>query len=115
MCGIAGKIFKNKKGSINNIENYAVFLKERGPENTGFYEKNNVVLLHTRLSIIDLSIEANQPMVYNDVGITFNGEIYNYKQLKQELSEYRFKTTSDTEVIIAGYKHWGIDELLQKS
>jgi asparagine synthase (glutamine-hydrolysing) len=114
MCGIAGKIIRNKKAEVCDIENYAPFLKERGPENIGYFEKKNVSLLHTRLSIVDLSSSANQPMVYNDIAITFNGEIYNYKELKKELGYLNFKTNSDTEVLIIGYKVWGIKKLLQK-
>ena len=76
----------------------------------------NVALGHARLSIIDLSSHANQPFFYGDkVVITFNGEIYNYQSLRQELiKEHEFKTHSDTEVLCVGYLAWGIDGLLAR-
>lgn len=87
-------------------------LYHRGPDDEGFYIKNNIGLGHRRLSIIDLST-GNQPM-YNDdqrIVIVFNGEIYNYIELKEELIRlgYNFSTSSDTEVIIKAYEEWGTD------
>lgn len=82
----------------------------RGPDRTSFWLDDGVSLGHNRLSIIDLSEGANQPMEdgAGDCIIVFNGEIYNFKELKKELSSvYEFKTKSDTEVILAGYKVWG--------
>jgi len=85
-------------------------LSHRGPDADGFYIDEDVSLGHNRLSVIDLSEEANQPMQDNDgeLVIVYNGEIYNFLDIKRELeSEYDFKTKSDTEVILAGYRKWG--------
>lgn len=88
-------------------------LKHGGPDNEGMYanEKQQVVLGHRRLSLIDLSESGNQPMSYAEgrFEITFNGEIYNYKDLKSELQHkgVQFRTHSDTEVILAAFEQWG--------
>ena len=84
-------------------------LSYRGPDADGIYTDERVSLGHNRLSIIDLSPEANQPMSDNeeDLVIVYNGEIYNFQEVKKELGEYDFKTKSDTEVILAGYRKWG--------
>jgi len=91
-------------------------LKHRGPDNTGEYHgksgKKKIFLGHQRLSIIDLSKEGNQPMMTADekVVIVYNGEIYNFQDLKSEfLQEYRFRSNSDTEVILYMYEKFGID------
>ena len=85
-------------------------LSYRGPDSKGIFTDEGISLGHNRLSIIDLSASANQPMYDNrqELVMVFNGEIYNFKELKKELeSEYKFKTQSDTEVILAGYRKWG--------
>jgi asparagine synthase (glutamine-hydrolysing) len=112
MCGIAGYI--NLKAPIEKtIFNSMVdSLIHRGPDGWGafFNEKKTVALGHRRLSFIDLSETGKQPMsnVTSDICITFNGEIYNYKELREELSaNYSFKTETDTEVILAAYSTWG--------
>ena len=109
MCGIAGIISENP-----SLEDLTIMLLEqahRGPDHTGFYvDKNFSVLGHNRLSIIDLSKQANQPFSdqTNRFYLTYNGEIYNYKELREELqSKYNFKTSSDTEVLLASYMIWG--------
>ncbi len=82
----------------------------RGPDGTGIFTDDSVSLGHNRLSIIDLSDRASQPMKSADetLVIIFNGEIYNFERLKKELvNEYPFKTNSDTEVILAAYQKWG--------
>ena len=82
----------------------------RGPDGFGYYNNANIALGHRRLSIIDLST-GDQPMFSDDgkIVLVFNGEIYNYIELREELIKlgYHFKTTSDTEVIIIAYQHWG--------
>lgn len=86
--------------------------KHRGPDASSFWCGHGVSLGHNRLSIIDLSEEANQPMWDNEkkIVITYNGEIYNFPELREQLSlEYSFSTKSDTEVILAAYKKWGIE------
>ena len=87
-------------------------LEHRGPDSTGVFKFRNIVLGHTRLSIQDLSENAHQPMtVDNKLWIIFNGEIYNFKEIKETLISkgYKFKSSSDTEVILNSYYEWGID------
>lgn len=81
----------------------------RGPDYTGVKKINDITFGHLRLSILDLDPRSNQPMTVENLTIVFNGEIYNYKSIKQELVElgHLFKTESDTEVLLIGYKHWG--------
>ena len=117
MCGIYGRI--NKKSEINKdiFLSSLDTLKSRGPDNSGTCFDKNIGLGFRRLSIIDLSEKGNQPMFdeIGDVGIVFNGEIYNFKELKDELGDgFEWKSHSDTEVLLNGYKKWGLDELLQK-
>ena len=108
MCGIAGYINYTNKPEKKILKQMTDRIAHRGPDAEGFYLDNIAALGHRRLSIIDLST-GDQPMYSNDkkIVIVFNGEIYNYKELKKELKEYKFKTTSDTEVLIAGYQKWG--------
>lgn len=111
MCGIAGIINqKNRAVEEAVINNLTDAVAHRGPDGRGVLINNNVALGHRRLSIIDLSTQANQPMCYgDDLAIVFNGEIYNYLEIKSTLIKqgFTFKTHSDTEVILAAYKHWG--------
>jgi asparagine synthase (glutamine-hydrolysing) len=107
MCGIAGFNWEDKEKALKMGE----CIKYRGPDAEGIFSEE-ITLVHKRLAIIDLSPSANQPMFSSDkkLVITFNGEIYNYKELRKELSDsYNFVTQSDTEVILAGYKVWGRD------
>lgn len=108
MCGIAG--FNWKDEGLG--EKMASSILHRGPDASGVFVGEGVTLAHRRLAIIDLSPSANQPMVSDsgDLHITFNGEIYNFEEIKNELKDsYNFKTKSDTEVILAGYERWGKD------
>jgi asparagine synthase (glutamine-hydrolysing) len=106
MCGLVGFI---GKGSERDLAQMIATLKHRGPDDTGLYVASGVGLGHARLSIIDLSPLGHQPMWNADhtVVIVFNGEIYNYKELKKELGSYSFQSSSDTEVIIALYEKYG--------
>lgn len=115
MCGICGFITK-KNIRINDLERMNATLAHRGPDDNGeeIYElKDNwrVGFGHRRLSIIDLSENGHQPMHTLDgrISVIFNGEIYNFKDLKRELLNYPFKTHCDTEVLLAAYLTWGID------
>ncbi|MRR37318.1 asparagine synthetase B, partial [bacterium] len=83
-------------------------LGHRGPDEHGMHTFSNCVLGHTRLSVVDLSTGA-QPMLSEDMkkGITFNGEIYGYRAIRENLRNYLFRTTSDTEVILALYEKYG--------
>ena len=105
MCGIAGAITHKPINELN-INNTKFSLGRRGPD-SNFHtvqrnEKGNyITLIHTRLSIIDLNERSNQPMQHNSINLIFNGEIYNYLEIKNYLSEYiQFSTGSDTEVLL---------------
>lgn len=113
MCGIYGT---TRIYSSNVIERKLNAMKFRGPDYQGFKSYDVVsggtlTLGHVRLSILDLDKRSNQPFQYNDrISVVFNGEIYNYKELKaQYLSEVTFRTTSDTEVLCAMYEKFGYD------
>lgn len=113
MCGIVG--FYNKEGNKEAIiKKMADKIKHRGPDGEGYYIDENIALGHRRLSIIDID-GGNQPMFTEDkkIVVVFNGEIYNYLELKEELKQYEFKTSCDTEVLLHGYKEWG-EELPKK-
>lgn len=115
MCGIAG-ILSTSTNNRQIVESMNAMLIHRGPDGHGYYEGENVALGHRRLSIIDLSDFASQPMYSTDgnLVIVYNGELYNFKDLKERLkSHYSFKTQSDTEVILAAFKTWGQDCLKQ--
>ncbi|OGS71062.1 MAG: asparagine synthase (glutamine-hydrolyzing) [Flavobacteria bacterium RIFCSPLOWO2_12_FULL_35_11] len=110
MCGIAGIVGENASEERMNL--MLLSQKHRGPDFTGKYIAKEIVLGHNRLKIIDLSEAANQPFYSegNRYILIFNGEIYNYLELKEELqNEYDFKTASDTEVLLAAYLKWGKD------
>lgn len=120
MCGISGIIAFNAitssdETSLIKMRNAIV---HRGPDHQGLWKDDSVVFGHNRLSIIDLSEQANQPMVSTDenVIICFNGEIYNHAEIKQELvGLHKFKTDhSDTEVVINAYKEWGLEKALER-
>lgn len=115
MCGIAGLWSFNKRIDETVLISMRDALTHRGPDDAGMYidEKHGVGLGHRRLSILDLSPLGHQPMSNEDesIWITFNGEIYNFKEIREDLVKrgYRFKSNSDTEVVIKAYQEWGID------
>src|SRR5262249_10947760 len=94
------------------IERMNKKLAHRGPDDEGAFVDDNVALGHRRLSIIDLSPAGHQPMSYGRLVITYNGELYNFRELKSHLQKLDrslvFKTHTDTEVILAAYKQWGM-------
>lgn len=105
MCAINGFNFKNEA----LIRKMNETTRHRGPDGAGIFCDDNISLGHNRLSIIDLSDAGKQPM-WSQSGrfsIVFNGEIYNYREIKKELTDYPFKSASDTEVILAAYERWG--------
>ncbi|MEL0008705.1 MAG: asparagine synthase (glutamine-hydrolyzing) [Flammeovirgaceae bacterium] len=106
MCGIYITNLDLKKDSIINKINR---IKFRGPDNTGYSKVGKISVAHLRLSIIDLDKRSNQPFYYDGLYLTYNGEVYNYKEIRAELINlgYKFKTTSDTEVILISYHKWG--------
>jgi asparagine synthase (glutamine-hydrolysing) len=113
MCGIAGYISLTNKVTVNDLKIGADLLNHRGPDADGFYFRDDqkLGLAHRRLSILDLSTSANQPMFSADgrYCIVFNGEIYNFRELARELpcKGASLKTTSDTEVILRLFAHQG--------
>ena len=115
MCGIAGIVYE---GSLQESAKVAVrrmigFQRHRGPDGEGFFDTAGVSLGHCRLAIIDLSDRGHQPMTNSEkrFWITYNGEIYNYLELAEELRAqgYRFQGKSDTEVLLNAYLCWGED------
>ena len=121
MCGIAGGFWLDPSRSINQrVEEALSVLRRRGPDHQGYdrhivLNNSMVVLGHTRLSIIDLSSAAQQPMYSKDsrFGVVFNGEIYNYLEIREELEGLgvEFRTRSDTEVLLAAWAKWGAEAL----
>jgi asparagine synthase (glutamine-hydrolysing) len=112
MCGIVGILSENLDKDVDSITFNRILdtLKRRGPDESGNYKGNKAILGHTRLSIIDLS-GGKQPIYNEDETkcIVFNGEIFNYREIKIELLKlgHIFRTTSDTEVILHSYEEWG--------
>ncbi len=112
MCGFCGEIrFDDRPIDLGALAAVNAVMEPRGPDSSGLFQQGRVALGHRRLSIIDLSTHANQPMVDSDLGLTaaFNGCIYNYKELRAELSEqgYRFFSHGDTEVVLKAFHAWG--------
>jgi asparagine synthase (glutamine-hydrolysing) len=114
MCGLCGEIrFDGSMADTTAVARMVEQLVPRGPDGQGAWSNGRVAFGHRRLSVIDLSAHGAQPMVDNELGLTavFNGCIYDYRELRAELEGrgYRFFSTSDTEVILKGYHHWGTD------
>lgn len=113
MCGIVGFCDFLKKSSSDILKNMTDILHHRGPDDSGYFwdenEYSQIALGHRRLSILDLSAHGHQPMSFEHLDIVFNGEVYNFKEIKKELLElgYSFHSDSDTEVILKSYHQWG--------
>jgi asparagine synthase (glutamine-hydrolysing) len=113
MCGISGFVDFNKKTERAVLEKMNRMLNHRGPDGEGYGIYNNDIAViglgHRRLSIIDLTEGGSQPQTLGSLHITFNGEIYNYAEIKKELEQkgHQFHSHSDTEVILHAYKEWG--------
>ncbi len=114
MCGIVGFCDFNKKSNKQILIDMTDVLHHRGPDDSGysFYENEyaNIGLGHRRLSVLDLSSHGHQPMVFKALEIIYNGEVYNFKEIRVELEnyDYTFESDSDTEVILKAYHKWGI-------
>src|SRR4030095_2245192 len=110
MCGIAGFVDFKKKSDEPILREMSSCLAHRGPDGQGIFflrtEDATIGLGHRRVSIIDLSASGNQPMHYEGLHVIFNGEIYNYNEIREELISlgHHFLTHSDTEVILHGWK-----------
>lgn len=114
MCGICGFITPNKVTG-EELRTMNATLVHRGPDGQGAEQYQlrdgwDVGFAHRRLSIMDLSANGRQPMHTMDdrISVVFNGEIYNYRELKKELSDYVYRSVCDTEIILAAYLKWGI-------
>src|SRR5690349_20853324 len=112
MCGIAGILnLRREPVQEKMLRGMTDCLAHRGPDSDGVFLDQEVALGHRRLSIIDLSSSANQPFTDNSgrYVLIFNGEMYNFQEVKAQLTDYHFKTTSDTEVLLAAYAKWGVE------
>ena len=112
MCGICGELrLDGTAPAPQTIQDMVQVLQRRGPDHEGSYFSGAVGLGHRRLAVIDLSAQANQPMIDTDTGmaIVFNGTIYNYPELRRQLTGlgHTFRSTGDTEVILKAYAQWG--------
>ncbi len=120
MCGLFGFALPNADSIPEALVARGVralqTLHHRGPDQTGYEVIGGVFMGHTRLAIIDLSEAGRQPMVTQDsqVAMTVNGEIYNHRVLRQEVGVHAFRSQSDSEVLLLGYRHFGLDKLLAK-
>ncbi|NQX22875.1 N-acetylglutaminylglutamine amidotransferase [Curtobacterium sp. VKM Ac-2852] len=120
MCGLAGEIrFDGRAPDVGAVARMTGCMTHRGPDGDGLWARGPVALGHRRLSIVDLSTAGAQPMVLAEAGLTiaYNGMVYNYRQLRDELhgKGHRFASTSDTEVIALAYAEWGtafVDHLI---
>ena len=116
MCGIAGFVdFKGSKIDITLLKQATDAISHRGPDGEGHWIEDNIGIGHRRLSIIDLSDLASQPMVSKDQRyvLSYNGEIYNFKELRNELQNNNviFHSESDTEVVLNSLSFWGSEAL----
>ncbi|MFT4761790.1 MAG: asparagine synthase (glutamine-hydrolyzing) [Saprospiraceae bacterium] len=112
MCGITGIIQQNNQSvSKFELDKMNHLVAHRGPDDSGHFLHHSIGLAHRRLSILDLSKKGQQPMRLQHLVLTFNGEIYNFLELKKVLIEngYSFQTKTDTEVVLNAYLHWGQD------
>ncbi len=110
MCGITGIVNQsNNPVDLEELRSANDLVSHRGPDGNGIYRDTNFALGHRRLAVIDLSEKGKQPMEYRGNIIIYNGEIYNYLELKEELKKwgYAFRSETDTEVILAAYDYWG--------
>lgn len=117
MCGIAGFLDFSKEVDESTLRQITEVLHHRGPDDTGYFfqenEHYNLGFGHKRLSIIDVSSCGHQPMHFEHLTIVYNGEVYNYRQIKEELHQqgYTFTSTSDTEVVLKAFHRWGMQAI----
>lgn len=111
MCGIAGKVSFDSRPSEPLGDRFLENLDNRGPDDSGVYTSSDATLAHRRLSVIDPTAAGHQPMSNADetVWIVFNGEIYNYRELRDRVSHYSFQSETDTEVLLHLYEEFGTD------
>jgi asparagine synthase (glutamine-hydrolysing) len=119
MCGIAGFVGQGRMGQGKAAVAAMVHsLRLRGPDSEGLHAWPDAVLGHRRLSILDLSEAGRQPMVTEDgeIGLVFNGCVYNFQEIRADLEREgcRFRSQTDTEILLLGYRQWGVDRLLER-
>ena len=112
MCGISGYISERQLVQKEAISNTIKLMKLRGPDANNYilkeYPTKQVALLHSRLNIIDLNDRSNQPFTEDNLTLIFNGEIYNFLEIKKKLEhKYNFRTKSDTEVLLRAFQEYG--------
>ena len=110
MCAILGFNSENKYNILNDLLDT---MNHRGPDDRGIYEDKFISLGHNRLSILDLSNDGHQPMQYEELIIVYNGEVYNFKDIRKELIEegYDFVSETDTEVVLKAFHKWGLSSV----
>jgi asparagine synthase (glutamine-hydrolysing) len=113
MCGIFVAFDSEGITSLNQSSMLEAIkkVKHRGPDNLDYFQDHICFLAHTRLSILDLDASSNQPFFYRDLVLVYNGELFNFQELRSELQDlnHQFSTESDTEVVAAAYDEWGTD------
>ncbi|MFF5175993.1 N-acetylglutaminylglutamine amidotransferase [Micromonospora sp. NPDC000089] len=114
MCGLAGEFRRDgSRADVSAVERMAATMSDRGPDDSGVWSQGPTALGHRRLKIIDLSAASGQPLVDPGAGLSgvFNGCIYNYRELREELQAkgHRFFSSGDSEVVIKAYAEWGLD------
>src|SRR5262245_55164198 len=119
MCGIAGLVgLPDQVAAVGAVRRMVSTLTRRGPDGEGIETWPNAVLGHRRLAIFDLSDAGRQPMLSpeRDIAVVFNGAIYNFRDIRAQLESYGHscKSRTDTEVLIHGYRQWGIDGLVDR-
>jgi asparagine synthase (glutamine-hydrolysing) len=120
MCGFAGYIDLKKNETIEhaeiNLRRMSSKIIRRGPDDSGIWidNKNGIYFCHRRLSILDILQRSKQPMFSKNFVIIYNGEIYNHLEIRKEIINFQWKTTSDTETILAAFESWGIEESIKK-
>lgn len=119
MCGIAGIVgVENKVSARAAVDAMLFALEHRGPDGFGIECWDQAIFGHRRLAIFDLTDAGRQPMCTDDrqVAVVFNGAIYNFRDLRHQLETagYQFRTRTDTEVLIHGYRHWGVEQLVNR-
>src|SRR5215211_3498976 len=117
MCGIIGVVEPAAEGRKATLEKACALMRHRGPDDAGLWSTKGVMLGLQRLAILDLSAAGHQPMLSRDgrLALVFNGEIYNYRELRRELEKgYPFRSQTDSEVLLAGFAAWGWEGLLRR-
>jgi asparagine synthase (glutamine-hydrolysing) len=111
MCGICGVVALARPPEVETVERMAARLEHRGPDDAGSFADDGIALAARRLAIVDLTDAGNQPFASEDgsLQLVHNGEVYNYRELRRELEArgHRFRSATDTEVILASYREWG--------